>query len=192
MVSDILRDKVLVLNKMFFPLCTVDVQRALYLIFTGKALVMGTDWVTYTLEEWTESNLKDLHRAIRTTKTLYIAPEVIRLTDYDQIFDRGLNLTRQNVYLRDGFECAYCGSKSNLTIDHVIPKSRMKEFKLDPKFIHSWLNLVTCCSPCNAEKGDKSLEEIGFKLKFKPKKPTGISFKLKKAWKPSWSTFVKD
>jgi uncharacterized protein YihD (DUF1040 family) len=55
------------------------------------------------------------------------------------------------VFSRDEFKCVYCGSRENLTLDHVIPQS--KDGSHDPE------NLATCCSSCNSSKGAKSLEE---------------------------------
>ncbi len=53
--------------------------------------------------------------------------------------------TRFNVFLRDRFQCQYCGTLEDLTFDHVIPR-------------HSggtttWENVVAACSPCNLCKG---------------------------------------
>jgi 5-methylcytosine-specific restriction endonuclease McrA len=53
--------------------------------------------------------------------------------------------TRFNVFLRDRFQCQYCGTPEDLTFDHVIPR-------------HSggattWENVVAACSPCNLRKG---------------------------------------
>lgn len=55
----------------------------------------------------------------------------------------------------------YCGSQSNLTIDHVVPLSK------GGKWV--WENLVTACTKCNGKKGSKSLKQLGWKLKNTPK-----------------------
>ncbi len=34
---------------------------------------------------------------------------------------------------------------------------------------NSWENLVTCCSKCNSLKGSKTLQELKWKLKSKPR-----------------------
>lgn len=57
------------------------------------------------------------------------------------------NKTRQRIWARDSYTCFYCGSKENLTVDHVIPSSRGG---LDDDN-----NLVTACRTCNAKKSDK-------------------------------------
>ena len=53
--------------------------------------------------------------------------------------------TRFNVFLRDRFTCQYCGSREDLTFDHVIPRSRGGQT--------TWQNVVAACSPCNLRKG---------------------------------------
>jgi 5-methylcytosine-specific restriction endonuclease McrA len=53
--------------------------------------------------------------------------------------------TRFNVFLRDRFSCQYCGSKEDLTFDHLVPRSRGGKT--------SWDNVVTACAPCNLRKG---------------------------------------
>lgn len=58
---------------------------------------------------------------------------------------------RKRILDRDGWVCVYCGSKDNLTLDHVIARSRGGD--------NSDKNLVTACRSCNSSKGAKSLEE---------------------------------
>src|SRR5690606_23567782 len=55
---------------------------------------------------------------------------------------------RFNVFLRDCFQCQYCGSNQDLTFDHLVPRSRGGRTV--------WENVVTACSPCNLKKGNKS------------------------------------
>ena len=81
---------------------------------------------------------------------------------------KNIELSRNNVFKRDGFECQYCGSVRDLTLDHVLPRSRGGR--------SSWKNLVTACKPCNAKKGDFTPEEAGFDLHTKPFKPSYIMF----------------
>ncbi len=55
--------------------------------------------------------------------------------------------TRFNVFLRDRFQCQYCGCPHDLTFDHVIPRSRGGQTR--------WDNVTTACAPCNLRKGGK-------------------------------------
>ena len=50
-------------------------------------------------------------------------PSVVSLKQYIQP-QRHPAFTRFNVFLRDRFECQYCSSPSELTFDHLIPRSR--------------------------------------------------------------------
>lgn len=55
---------------------------------------------------------------------------------------------RRALVARDGYRCAYCGiADAELTIDHVIPKSR--------NGVDALWNLRLSCLPCNTGKGSK-------------------------------------
>jgi len=77
--------------------------------------------------------------------------------------DRPPAFTRFNVFLRDGFACAYCGAHDNLTFDHVVPRSRGGRT--------TWENIVTACSPCNLAKGSRLLKESHMDLRRRPFRP---------------------
>ncbi len=84
---------------------------------------------------------------------------------------------------RDNYQCQYCGSRSiELTIDHIIPKSRGGD--------DSWDNLTTACIKCNNKKGNRTPEEAAMKLLNTPKKPNHILilrrtvYNIDDTWKP--------
>lgn len=52
---------------------------------------------------------------------------------------------RWEVFERDNFTCAKCGSRRNLTADHIIPESNGGETSAS--------NLQTLCRSCNSKKG---------------------------------------
>ena len=57
-------------------------------------------------------------------------------------------------------ECVFCCSTSDLTTDHLIPRSRGGDDSAD--------NVVLACQPCNASRGDKGVFEwLGLKEKDK-------------------------
>jgi 5-methylcytosine-specific restriction endonuclease McrA len=138
------RSKVLVLNTTFLPINICSWRRAMVLIFKGKA-------------EEIEKSKKHIN------KGKYILPLVIKLRDYVPIPYNGVVFTRKNIFLRDNHTCQYCGKTGNLTIDHVIPKSRGGD--------DVWQNVVTCCIRCNNKKGDRLPDEEGMKLIGTPYKP---------------------
>jgi len=53
------------------------------------------------------------------------------------------NKIREQVLIRDGYICMYCGQDAN-TADHVIPKDAGGQDTLD--------NLVAACIKCNGQK----------------------------------------
>ncbi|MET3615892.1 5-methylcytosine-specific restriction endonuclease McrA [Rhizobium aquaticum] len=72
--------------------------------------------------------------------------------------------TRFNVFLRDKFECQYCGSEDELTFDHLIPRAHGGETR--------WDNIVTACAPCNLRKGSKLPHQANMHPRQKPWHPT--------------------
>ena len=89
-------------------------------------------------------------------------PSVVVLKDYVRP-QKKVAFTRFNLFLRDEFSCQYCGSKGDLTFDHVVPRSLGGTT--------SWANVVAACSPCNLKKGSKTLKNSGLHLRRKPIRP---------------------
>ncbi|GIL87774.1 hypothetical protein Vretimale_13063 [Volvox reticuliferus] len=94
-------------------------------------------------------------------------PAVLRVPQYTadmQDLCSRVACTRRNIMVRDGFCCQYCGSRRDLTLDHVHPVSKGGK--------ETWENLVTACMRCNQKKSDRTLRELGWKLRRQPKEPT--------------------
>ena len=144
--------RVLVLNLDFNPISICTIQRAFLLVYFEKAELISN------------SN----GAMLRTVDKSYPMPSVIKLRNYVNIPYKNVVLTRQNVFKRDGFECQYCGTRNDLTLDHIVPKAKGGK--------STWMNLITACKECNARKGDYTPEEIGFSLKNSPYKPSYILF----------------
>mgnify|MGYP002152975746 CR=1 FL=1 len=117
-------------------------------------------------------------------------PSVIALKDYVHI-TRKPAFTRFNVFLRDRFECQYCGSRYNteyLTFDHVVPRSLGGRT--------TWENVVAACSPCNLHKADKLAKKVGMRLLKKPRQPDNYELQERgKTFPPnylheSWRDFL--
>ena len=88
--------------------------------------------------------LEEYDRVVRSARFEMRLPSVVSLKTYIKPA-RHPAFTRFNVFLRDAFECQYCGDPKELTFDHVVPRSRGGRT--------TWENVVTACSPCNLAKG---------------------------------------
>jgi CRISPR/Cas system Type II protein with McrA/HNH and RuvC-like nuclease domain len=141
---------VLVLNYDYTPLNTTTWSRGFTLVYTGKAEVVKSD-----------------ENPIVSGYNTYIRPLIIRLLKYIKYHITNVKVNRHRIYKRDNYQCIYCGSRKDLTLDHVIPKSRGGP--------NDWMNLVTSCSKCNLKKSDKTPEEARMKMKHKPYAPTLIN-----------------
>ena len=157
-------DRVLVLNADYSPINVTSVYRGFTLVHKGKAEV-----------------LKSSDNPIVAGIQEFVRPLVIRLLNYVKWRVRKLKVTRQRLFKRDNYECAYCGTKKNLTIDHILPKSRGGQ--------NNWTNLVTCCSSCNLRKGSKTPEEFGVKLRYKIYEPTIFSNAIHADVENIWTDF---
>ena len=157
---------VLVLNQDYQPLSICSVQRSMKLLFLDKAELLHDD----------------PKKELRTIRESYQFPSVIRLRSYIRIPYSKVVLSRRNIMRRDNFTCQYCNKKSDLTIDHVIPKSRGGG--------DTWENLTTACEKCNVKKGNKTPKEAEMPLQKKPYRPVPITFfrdyngGVQENWKP--------
>ncbi|WP_026442693.1 HNH endonuclease [Pseudacidobacterium ailaaui] len=136
--SKVMQSPVLVLNASYEPINICGARRALVLVLKGVAKTEEEQGAT-------------LHAA-RVRMPL---PSVIRLLEYRRIPHQTRALSRKNILLRDRNTCQYCGivlPASELTLDHVIPRSRGGT--------STWENLVACCHACNRKKGNLLLHEL--------------------------------
>jgi len=90
-------------------------------------------------------------------------PSVVSLKTYIRPA-RNPAFTRFNVFLRDRFECQYCGDTEDLTFDHLVPRARGGQTE--------WENVLAACSTCNLQKGSKSCDEIGMWPRQNPYRPS--------------------
>jgi len=160
--------KTLVLNAGYEPLAVVSFRRALMLVLNHKATVLE------------QSEEQKIHSATGE----FELPSVILLQRYVRIpGSRLIPVSRRGVLRRDNHRCAYC-SKSANTVDHVQPKSKGGA--------DSWENLVACCLKCNNKKGDKTLAEIGWDLKWTPRMPNGHHWMVRGAERlePEWESYI--
>jgi 5-methylcytosine-specific restriction endonuclease McrA len=150
-VPERLHRPVLVLNASYEPINICAARRALVLVLKGLASA--------------EAHAPVQFHSQRQTVPL---PSVIRLLEYRRIPHQTRALSRKNILMRDRYTCQYCQKVLNtgdLTLDHVIPRSRGGET--------TWENLVACCNPCNNKKGNRTPDEAGMKL-FRPPRPFSV------------------
>ncbi|MEX0647294.1 MAG: HNH endonuclease [Balneolaceae bacterium] len=161
-----MNSSVLVLNQDYQPLSVCSVQRSVKLLFLEKAELLHDDPA----------------RCIRSVNDEFSYPSVIRLRSYIRLPYQRIVLTRRNIMKRDRHTCQYCGVKSDLTLDHVMPRSRGGR--------DSWENLVTACNKCNVKKGSRTPTEASMPLRVKPYRPIHITFfqnllgGVQEHWKP--------
>ena len=156
--------RVLVLNATFEPLNTVSMPRAVSLLLAEKAEIVEA------AEVW-----------LRSQHTTLPMPLVIRLVTYVRIPRMlPLGVTRRGVLKRDNLTCQYCGrslSSSDLTLDHVLPRSRGGK--------NTWENVVAACKPCNHRKGNRTPAEAHLRLLRQPFRPRYLAlvvFDMPPAW----------
>ncbi len=110
--------------------------------------------------------LSHYDRSVRSPSYEMRLPSVISLKSYIKPA-RQPAFTRFNVFLRDRFECQYCGyfgSAADLTFDHVIPRCKGGQT--------TWRNVVTACSSCNLRKGGRMPVDADMIPTNEPRAPT--------------------
>ncbi len=159
-------DKVLVLNSDYTPINVTSLVRGFILVDKGKAEI-----------------LKSGDIPIVSGQKKYMRPLIIRLLSYVRFRVKPLKINRHRIFKRDNHTCSYCGTSKNLTIDHILPKSRGGG--------NTWLNLTTCCKNCNRVKDNKTPEEAGMKLINKPFEPSLFSEVINPSISEIWKEFQK-
>lgn len=105
---------------------------------------------------------------VHTASKKYQLPSVVASVEYLPLANRKkVPFTKFNLLLRDDFTCQYSGVKlsvSELTYDHVIPKSKGGKT--------NWTNVVACDQKVNERKANRTPKEAGLSLMKKPIEPT--------------------
>lgn len=166
----------LLLNADWSPLNFITGFRALNLLFKCRAEIisMGDRYST-----WDEK--------VTTASRSYELPATLRLVHRVNRRYTAPRFRKKVLFNRDNWQCQYCDVKldrCNITIDHVIPRSRGGET--------SWRNCVTSCKKCNYKKGSRMLSEIDMKLIRLPVEPKVVHFweyQGRSHWHPDWSHF---
>jgi 5-methylcytosine-specific restriction endonuclease McrA len=174
--GSMLNSEVLVLNSGYIPIRISDVRTSIGLLFQDKAVSV--------IEE---------DKYIRSPSISIRVPSVISLLGFNELPKRKVTFSRLNVIYRDDMHCMFCGKRfsiTDLTIDHIIPRSRWN--KKEP--VTQWSNVVCSCKWCNRKKGSKLLSELGWKLVHVPYEPEYMPYLIIskfKAVKRGWLDFCK-
>ncbi len=170
----LLERPVLVLNRLWQPVHTCSVKRALKLLCLGHAQVVQTEgesrYQTHDIGSWVEYSGDEpatmAEEVIHSVKVALRVPKIIVLALYDRIPRKDVKFTRQNIFLRDKHTCQYCKkmfTEGNLNLDHVMPRDR------GGKTV--WENIVTSCVSCNTRKANRLPREAGMCLLKEPARP---------------------
>jgi 5-methylcytosine-specific restriction endonuclease McrA len=146
-------ESTLLLSQSYEPIKVISWQRAISLMFLGKAEVV---------EEYDNN--------IRTVSLVFKIPAVVRLLKAFRRFAKPIKFSRANIYARDSHRCQYCGRKAavaDLTYDHVVPRSQGGAT--------TWTNIVSCCFQCNRKKGGRTPKEAGMTLLAAPVRPQWVT-----------------
>ena len=161
--------EVLVLNFTYEAINVTSFQRAVKMIFAGKAEIVH-----------------DRDRRINSANFAMRMPSIIRLLYYIRRPRQRVALTKKNVLIRDDHTCQYCGKQGDrlMTVDHVVPKSRGGP--------STWENLVCACMRCNNRKNDRTPTEANMELQRKPRQPKYIPWiQVKRNTLPDeWGKFL--
>lgn len=168
--------QVLVLNRSWVAVNVASVRRAVALLYQDLARAVDpADYRMYDFSDWCElSQAREEGRFIHSPTMRLRVPEIIILNAFNGFFHKEVRFSRRSIFERDKSTCQYCGTKlakSELTIDHVMPRSRGGR--------DTWDNLVLACVKCNVRKGDRTPVEAAMPLIRRPHKP---------AWLPTLGT----
>ena len=135
----------------YFPLSLWPWQEAVKAVFLERVQIVS-----------------EYEREVHSPGLTMRLPSVIALKTYIPMARRPA-FTRFNVFLRDRFECQYCGDKPptpELTFDHIVPRSRGGRT--------TWLNVVTACTGCNLHKGNRLPRESALQPRRMPVEPSNF------------------
>lgn len=130
----------------YFPLSLWGWQTAVKAVFLDRVNIVS-----------------EYEKVIHSPSTEFRLPSVICLKKYIKP-NRHPAFTRFNLFLRDGFQCQYCGSKDDLTFDHLIPRSKGGKT--------TWDNVTSACMPCNLRKGGRMPKDAHMWPRIMPIRPT--------------------
>lgn len=154
----------------YFPLSLLPWQDAIKAAFLDRVMIVA-----------------EYETVVHSPSISMRLPSVVVLRDYVKPA-RYPAFTRFNLFLRDQFSCQYCGAQSEMTFDHVLPRSRGGRT--------TWENVVAACNRCNLRKANLTLRQAGMALHRPPRRPDASELQNKGRGFPpnylhdSWSDFL--
>jgi 5-methylcytosine-specific restriction endonuclease McrA len=180
LMTSLLEQPVLVLNRLWQAVNVCSARRALTLLFEERAQVVYEDatggFHTFSFTEWkdySDPDLEEESEGIRSVSFKIRVPRVILLAVYDRYPKKEVKFTRHNLFERDKNTCQYCGKvfdRKDLNLDHVIPR--------DHGGPTQWENIVCSCIRCNTRKANRTPDQAGMRL-------------IKEPVKPRWRPFIQ-
>ena len=156
----------LVLNADYTPLGIICWKRALiWSIKHDNDSTTGVEVIDFYKDDY----------ILGTNNKKFPIPAVVKTAKYFRIHNQQVSFSRKNIFIRDNYSCQYCGHKKDikeLTYDHVIPKSVLKNQSVSPT---NWTNIVTACVECNRKKGNRTPKQANMPLKNMPVVPVKSS-----------------
>ncbi len=197
LVEHPLTSSVLVLNRHYTAIRVVSAKRAFTLLCKGYAeAIDATDesfnvydfpsWMSWSRER--RKSPAELDVFVMTPRQAILVPRILRLVSYDKVPKREIKFNRRNILARDENRCQYCGKRlpaSQLSIDHVTPKSRGGK--------STWTNVVAACNPCNTRKGGRLPGEAAMPLRKPPAVPRrnpALADKVRSKSYRAWRLFL--
>jgi 5-methylcytosine-specific restriction endonuclease McrA len=179
--------RVLVLNRSYQAVAVTRAGRAFGLLCSGAARALDGQFRTFDFASWSELAAQAGDDVVRTSSQVLKVPRVLVLQAYDRMPRTQVRFSRQNIYMRDGFVCQYCGksfARSHLNLDHVVPRAHGGRT--------SWDNVVCSCVRCNLHKGGRTPAQANMRLLREPRKPTWSSLTpaVSKVPYAEWLPFV--
>lgn len=163
--------KALLLNQNYEIIGFISERKIYKFLFSNKTEIIST---------WNE----DICWGSGKTKL----PSILKLTYPIKRYIPTQTFSRKALVKRDK-NCQYCFKKlspSEVTIDHIIPKS------LGGK--NSFTNCVIACRACNNKKGDRTLEQSGMVLLRKPMHPSfnpaHAIYEPNDCWHTDWDIYL--
>lgn len=146
-------DRCIVLNQDYSFLNVIDWRRAMCLVIKEKVRVLKYSIKYVCCGDGTQFRIPAVIQLLKLVRHIYRSK---------------VPFTKKNVMIRDNFQCCYCGTENDLTIDHIVPSSRGGKTDFD--------NCVAACRPCNNLKGHKTPNEAKMPLRKKAYQPTIAEF----------------